>query len=181
MKPVIVVDRLTAGYGENIILKDVSLEVFPGEILVILGESGCGKSTLMKQMIGIYQPYSGKVLINGIDINTEDETEQGKLRRHIGVAFQAGALFGSMTLGENVALPLQEYTDLPEGEINRIVKMKLGMVNLGGYENHLPEELSGACRNGPGWPEPWLWIPWCFSSMSLRPAWTPLLPRNLTS
>ena len=149
-KPVIVVDRLTAGYGENIILKDVSLKVFPGEILVILGGSGCGKSTLLKQMIGIYQPYSGKVLINGIDINMEDETEQRKLRRQIGVTFQAGALFGSMTLGENVALPLQEYTGLPEEEIDRIVKMKLGMVNLGGYENHLPEELSGGMQKRAG-------------------------------
>ena len=89
------------------VLEDVSLEVFPGEILVILGESGCGKSTLMKQMIGIYQPFSGQVLINGMNINTEDETERGQLRRQIGVAFQAGALFSSMTLGENVALPLQ--------------------------------------------------------------------------
>jgi phospholipid/cholesterol/gamma-HCH transport system ATP-binding protein len=149
-KPVIVVDKLTAGYGENIILEDVSLEVFSGEILVILGGSGCGKSTLMKQMIGIYRPFSGKVLINGIDIHTEDEGEQGKLRRQIGVAFQAGALFGSMTLGENVALPLQEYTDLPEEEINRIVKMKLGMVNLGGYENHPPDELSGGMQKRAG-------------------------------
>lgn len=149
-QPIIVVDKLTAGYGENIVLKDVSLEVFPGEILVILGESGCGKSTLMKQMIGIYQPFAGQVLIGGIDINTEDVAEQGKLRRQIGVAFQAGALFGSMTLGENVALPLQEYTGLPEAEIDRIVKMKLGMVNLGGYENHLPEELSGGMQKRAG-------------------------------
>jgi phospholipid/cholesterol/gamma-HCH transport system ATP-binding protein len=149
-KPIIVVDRLTAGYGENIILENLSLEVVPGEILVILGESGCGKSTLMKQMIGIYQPFSGQVLINGIDVNTEDETEQGRLRRQIGVAFQAGALFGSMTLGENVALPLQEYTDLPEEEITRIVRLKLGMVNLEGYENHLPEELSGGMQKRAG-------------------------------
>jgi len=149
-KPVIEVDRLTAGYGDNIVLEDVSLEVFLGEILVILGESGCGKSTLMKQMIGIYQPFAGQVLINGININTEDEMEQGRLRRHIGVAFQAGALFGSMTLGENVSLPLQEYTDLPEEEIDRIVRMKLGMVNLGGYENHLPEELSGGMQKRAG-------------------------------
>jgi len=147
---IIEVDGLTAGYGEIIVLEDVSLKVFSGEILVILGESGCGKSTLMKQMIGIYQPYAGKILINGININTEDEMEQVKLRRQIGVAFQAGALFGSMTLGENVALPLQEYTDLPEEEINRIVKMKLGMVNLGGYENHLPEELSGGMQKRAG-------------------------------
>jgi phospholipid/cholesterol/gamma-HCH transport system ATP-binding protein len=149
-KPIIEVDRLTAGYGENIVLEDISLEVFPGEILVILGESGCGKSTLMKQMIGIYQPFSGQVLINGMNISTEDETEQWRLRRQIGVAFQAGALFSSMTLGENVALPLKEYTDLPEEEIDRIVKMKLGMVNLGGYENHLPEELSGGMQKRAG-------------------------------
>jgi phospholipid/cholesterol/gamma-HCH transport system ATP-binding protein len=149
-KAIIVVENLTAGYGENIILKDINLEVFAGEIFIILGGSGCGKSTLMKQMIGIHRPISGRVLINGIDIHTEDETEQGKLRRQIGVAFQAGALFGSMTLGENVALPLQEYTDLPEEEIDRIVKMKLGMVNLGGYENHPPGELSGGMQKRAG-------------------------------
>jgi phospholipid/cholesterol/gamma-HCH transport system ATP-binding protein len=149
-QPVIVVDKLTAGYGDTIILEDIRLEVFPGEILVILGGSGCGKSTLMKQMIGIYQPFSGQVLINGMNIHSEDTAEQEKLHRQIGVTFQAGALFGSMTLGENVALPLQEYTDLPEEEINRIVKMKLGMVNLGGYENHLPEELSGGMQKRAG-------------------------------
>jgi phospholipid/cholesterol/gamma-HCH transport system ATP-binding protein len=149
-KPIIVVDSLSAGYGGNTIIEEISLKIFPGEILVILGESGCGKSTLMKNMIGIYQPYAGKVLINDIDIFTEDEAEQGKLHREIGVTFQAGALFGSMTLGENVALPLQKYTDLPEKEIDRIVKMKLGMVNLEGYENHLPEELSGGMQKRAG-------------------------------
>lgn len=149
-KPVIVVDRLTSGYGENIVLEDVTLEVLPGEILVIVGESGCGKSTLMKNMIGIFPPYSGKVLINGINVYTEDESAQEKLHREIGVTFQAGALFGSMTLGENVSLPLQEYTALPEEEINRIVKMKLGMVKLGGYEDHLPEELSGGMQKRAG-------------------------------
>ncbi len=104
----------------------------------------------MKNMIGINQPFSGTVVINDIDIYTEDETEQRKLHRQIGVAFQAGALFGSMNLGENVALPLQQYTDLPEEEINRIVKMKLGMVNLAGYENHFPEELSGGMQKRAG-------------------------------
>ena len=101
-------------------------------------------------MIGINQPFSGTVVINDIDIYTEDEIEQRKLHRQIGVAFQAGALFGSMNLGENVALPLQQYTDLPEEEINRIVKMKLGMVNLAGYENHFPEELSGGMQKRAG-------------------------------
>jgi phospholipid/cholesterol/gamma-HCH transport system ATP-binding protein len=149
-QPLIAVNRLTAGYGNNIVLKDVTFEVFPGEILVILGESGCGKSTLMKNMIGINQPFSGTILINGINIYTDDDRARQKLHRQIGVAFQAGALFGSMTLGENIALPLEQYTDLPEEEISRIVKMKLGMVNLGGYENHFPEELSGGMQKRAG-------------------------------
>jgi phospholipid/cholesterol/gamma-HCH transport system ATP-binding protein len=149
-EPVIVVSHLTSGYGENIVLRDVNLEVFPGEILVVIGESGCGKSTLMKNMIGINMPFSGTTRINGIDIYTEDEFERQKLHRQIGVAFQAGALFGSMNLRENVALPLQEYTDLPEEEINRLVKMKLGMVNLAGYENHFPAELSGGMQKRAG-------------------------------
>jgi len=149
-KPIIVVDHLTSGYGKNIILKDVNLQVFPGEILVVLGESGCGKSTLMKNMIGINPPISGQVTINDINVYTEDDNEREKLHREIGVAFQAGALFGSMTLGENIALPLQQYTDLPEDEINRIVKMKLIMVNLAGYENHFPSELSGGMQKRAG-------------------------------
>ena len=149
-EPVIVVDHLTSGYGENIVLKDVNLKVFPGEILVVIGESGCGKSTLMKNMIGLNQPFSGTVVINDIDIYTGDEIEQRKLHRQIGVAFQVGALFSSMNLGENVALPLQQYTDLPEAEINRLVKMKLGMVNLAGYENHFTQELSGGMQKRAG-------------------------------
>ena len=142
-KPVITVDKLSSGYGDNIVFKDITFEVFPGEILVILGESGCGKSTLMKTMIGIYPPYSGTVLINGINIYTKNTSEREKLHRQFGIAFQDGALLGSMTVGENIALPLKKYTNLSENEITRIVKMKLGMVYLEGYENHFPEELSG--------------------------------------
>jgi phospholipid/cholesterol/gamma-HCH transport system ATP-binding protein len=149
-KPIIVVEHLTSGYGEKVILKDVNLTVSPGEILVVLGESGCGKSTLMKNMSGILPPFEGKILINNIDIYTEDDVEREKLHRQIGVTFQSGALFGSMTLGENVALPLQQYTDLPEGEISHIVKMKLVMVNLAGYENHFPAELSGGMQKRAG-------------------------------
>lgn len=149
-KPIIVVDNLTSGYGRNIILKDVNLQVLPGEILVVLGESGCGKSTLMKNMSGILPPQSGQIKIHDIDIYTEKDDEREKLHREIGVAFQSGGLFGSMTLGENIALPLQQYTDLPENEIDRIVKMKLVMVNLSGYENHFPAELSGGMQKRAG-------------------------------
>jgi phospholipid/cholesterol/gamma-HCH transport system ATP-binding protein len=148
--PVIAVEGLTARFGDDIIFENVSFQVFKGEILVILGGSGCGKSTLLKHLIGLYRPYAGKVLIHGVDINTDDEGELQKLRMGFGVLFQSGALFGSMTLAENVALPLQEYTDLSPAMIDLIVKMKLGLVYLAGYENHLPEELSGGMKKRAG-------------------------------
>ncbi len=148
--PVIAVEHLTARFGSHTIFEDVDFEVYKGEIFVILGGSGCGKSTLMKHMIGLYETESGKIVINGIDITKADETQLKKMRLGIGVAFQSGGLFGSMTLGENVALPLQEYTDLSPGLIDLVVKMKLGLVNLGGYENHLPEELSGGMKKRAG-------------------------------
>jgi phospholipid/cholesterol/gamma-HCH transport system ATP-binding protein len=148
--PVIMVKGLTARFGDDVILENVSFEVFPGEILVVLGGSGCGKSTLLKHMIGLYRPYAGRVLIKGVDVNTEDERELRRLRMGIGVLFQSGALFGSMTLAENVALPLQEYTDLDPETIELIVKMKLGLVQLAGYENHLPSEISGGMKKRAG-------------------------------
>ena len=149
-KPVIAVENLTARFGENTIFENVSFEVYEGEIFVILGASGCGKSTLMKHMIGLYDTASGKVMIHGFDITKADERQLKKIRLGIGVAFQSGGLFGSMTLGENLALPLQEYTDLSRETIDLVIKMKLGMVNLAGYENHLPEELSGGMKKRAG-------------------------------
>ena len=148
--PVIVVDELTARFGDNTILERVSLEVKRGEILVILGGSGCGKSTLLKHMFGLYKPAAGQVLVNGVDINTEDEASLRRLRMDLGVLFQSGALFGSMTLAENVSLAIQEYTDLDLATIELIVRMKLGLVNLAGYENHLPSELSGGMQKRAG-------------------------------
>ena len=148
--PVIEVENLTARFGDDTILADVSFQVFKGEILVIIGGSACGKSTLLKHMIGLYRPYAGRILINGVDVNTKNEAELRRLRTHFGVLFQAGALFGSMTLAENVALPLQEYTDLSPAAIEDIVKMKLSLVNLSGYENHLPEEISGGMKKRAG-------------------------------
>jgi phospholipid/cholesterol/gamma-HCH transport system ATP-binding protein len=149
-KPVIAVENLTARFGENTIFENVSFEVYEGEIFVILGASGCGKSTLMKHMIGLYETASGKVMIHGFDITKADERQLKKIRLGIGVAFQSGGLFGSMTLGENLALPLQEYTNLSRETIDLVIKMKLGMVNLAGYENHLPEELSGGMKKRAG-------------------------------
>src|SRR4030042_1650110 len=149
-KPIIVVENLTASFGSNTIFQDVIFEVYEGEIFVILGGSGCGKSTLMKHMIGLYETASGKVMIHGVDITKADERLLKRTRLNVGVAFQSGGLFGSMTLAENVALPLQEYTELSREAIDLVVKMKLGMVNLAGYENHLPEELSGGMKKRAG-------------------------------
>jgi phospholipid/cholesterol/gamma-HCH transport system ATP-binding protein len=148
--PIIVVENLTARYGEKLIFRDVSFQVKKGEILVILGGSGCGKSTLLKHMFGLYKPASGRVLINGIDVAAGDEKDLERIRRDIGVLFQSGALFGSMTLAENVSLPLEEYTDLSRDAIERIVRMKLAMVSLAGFENHLPSELSGGMKKRAG-------------------------------
>jgi phospholipid/cholesterol/gamma-HCH transport system ATP-binding protein len=148
--PIIEVENLTARFGDRTIFKNVNLTVYQGEILVVLGGSGCGKTTMLKHMIGLYQPYTGRVLIDGIDVNTDNERQLNQLRRKIGVSFQSGALFGSMTLGENVALTLKEFTDLPPAAIDYLVKMKLAMVNLAGFENHLPSELSGGMQKRAG-------------------------------
>jgi phospholipid/cholesterol/gamma-HCH transport system ATP-binding protein len=149
-KPVIIVENLSMGFGDNLILRNVSFEVFAGEIFVIVGGSGCGKSTLLKNMIGLYRPTAGKVLVEGVDISGEAEKVLEGVRQRMGVLFQSGALIGSMTLAENVALPLSEQQRLSPALVDMIVKMKLGMVNLSGYGNHLPAALSGGMKKRAG-------------------------------
>lgn len=149
-EPVIAVKNLTARFGKNLVFENVSFDVYKGEVLVIVGESGCGKSTLLKILIGLQTPASGQVLYQGTDIVRADEDQLNRYRRDIGVLFQSGALFSSMTLKENIALPLQEYTNLNAEEIGTIIKMKLAMVNLAGYENHSPSELSGGMKKRAG-------------------------------
>ncbi len=147
---VISVEGLTVRYGDNTVLDNVSFDVYRGEIFVIAGGSGCGKSTLLKHVIGLETPVSGKIVINGIDTSEVDDKGLEKLRKGIGMLFQGSALFGSMTIGENVALPLTEFTDLSQEAMDLIVKMKLGMVDLSGYENHFPSELSGGMKKRAG-------------------------------
>jgi phospholipid/cholesterol/gamma-HCH transport system ATP-binding protein len=142
-EPAICVEGLDAGYDDQLIFDRLSFQVERGELFVILGGSGCGKSTLLRLLIGLKSPAAGRILINGVDIITADEKAMNGVRTGIGVLFQSGALFGSMTLAENVALPLKEYTNLSPGTIGQIVSMKLAMVNLAGHENHYPSELSG--------------------------------------
>jgi phospholipid/cholesterol/gamma-HCH transport system ATP-binding protein len=140
---IIEVQNLTAKYGDAIVLKDVSFDVRHGEILAIIGGSGCGKTTLLRHLVGLKPPADGHILIDGLDIvDHENEAFDAALRK-FGILFQGGALFGSMTIAENVALPIAEYTDLKPEAVSHLVRMKLCSVDLGGYENHLPSELSG--------------------------------------
>ena len=147
---IISVRDLTCGYGDEIILERVSFDVYEGEIFVILGGSGCGKSTLLKHLIGLLRPMAGRIIIQGDDISGGDDRVYRKVLKKIGVLYQSAALFGSMTLAENVALPIQEYTDLPGRAVNDLVSMKLKLVELEGYENHLPSELSGGMKKRAG-------------------------------
>jgi len=149
-QPIIQVSELVARYGEETILENVSFEVYEGEIFVILGGSGCGKSTLLKHLIGLIRPYSGQVIIDGEDISRGDSQVVQRLLRKIGILYQGGALFGSMTLAENIALPILEYTDLSSDLVSSLVRMKLNLVQLEGYEDYLPSEISGGMKKRAG-------------------------------
>jgi len=139
-----------AGFEDDIILKNVNFDINASEIFIILGGSGCGKSTLLKHMVGLQKPISGTISINGIDITDGSSANLQSVLRQCGILFQGGALFGSMTLADNIALPLREYSGLPEENIQCLVKMKLNMVQLSGYENHFPAEISGGMKKRAG-------------------------------
>jgi phospholipid/cholesterol/gamma-HCH transport system ATP-binding protein len=147
---IIKVKELVAGYGNAIILDRISFNVYESEIFAVLGGSGSGKSTLLKHLIGLLQPSYGQILIDNDDITNCDDKTLQKILRKIGVLYQSAALFGSMTLAENIALPILEYTNLPKETVYNLVKMKLKLVNLAGYENHLPSEISGGMKKRAG-------------------------------
>jgi len=146
----IVVDNLVTYFDDRRILDHVSLRVPRGEVLVILGGSGCGKTTLLRHMIGLLQPYSGNIYIKGQDITTLDEDAMNEIRKKMGMLFQGSALFGSMTLGDNVSLPLREHTDLAEPTIQIMMRIKLGLVGLAGFEGFKPSQLSGGMKKRAG-------------------------------
>jgi phospholipid/cholesterol/gamma-HCH transport system ATP-binding protein len=142
----IVVRDLRVSYGAREILHGISFDVRPGETMVILGGSGSGKSTLLRTLVGLETPSGGEIWIRGknwASINAED---RDALKKKWGVSFQGGALFGSMSVGENVALPLREHTPLEDSTIEIVVRLKLEQVGLGGYENYMPAQLSGGMR-----------------------------------
>ena len=144
--PIIAVRHFTAAYDDSVLLEDLSFDIFPGEVFVILGTSGSGKSTLLKHMIGLYQPLRGSILIEGSDIVTAQGQQRLDILTRIGVMYQQGALFGSMTILENVRLPLEEYTDLPDDAIDRLALMKLQLVGLAPAAHKLPDEISGGMK-----------------------------------
>lgn len=145
-EPIIRVVDLTAAYQGTVIIENVSFDVERGEVFVIAGGSGAGKSTLLKHMIGLHKPLSGQVLIGGEDIVTAEGQDRQRILERIGVAYQMGALFGSMSVLENVRLPLEEFSDLPRGALDLIALMKLKLVGLEAFAYHMPSELSGGMQ-----------------------------------
>jgi phospholipid/cholesterol/gamma-HCH transport system ATP-binding protein len=144
--PAIQIEHLVARYGDKVILNDISCDVRRGEVFAIAGGSGCGKTTLLRHMIGLLRPAAGRVLIEGDDVALADEEQLRRIQQRFGMSFQAGALFGSLTLGQNIALPLEEYTTLPPDMITLLVRMKLAMVHLDGFEDFMVSELSGGMK-----------------------------------
>ena len=144
------VKNLKAGYGNRVILENINFQVFKGEIFMILGGSGCGKSTLLKHMIGLYKPMSGDVIINGKSIVNTDGAGKREIMRSFGVTYQGGALFKSLTLTENISLPLEEYTGYPKDVIEKIAERKLELVGLDGFGDYMPSEISGGMAKRAG-------------------------------
>lgn len=146
----IAVRDLDIGYGSQPLQTGLNFDVRRGEVFVIMGGSGCGKSTLLRSMIGLVPPLRGHVFYGGQSFWGGDETRQRELRRHFGILYQGGALWSSMTLAENIALVLQQYTTLTPNDIRRVCQVKLALVGLRGFEDYYPSEISGGMRKRAG-------------------------------
>src|SRR6266853_1285694 len=146
IEPVLSLRNLRVSYGEREILHGISFDVLRGETLVILGGSGSGKSTLLRTLVGLEKPSAGEIWIKGRDLAKTSAEEMDEIRRKIGMSFQGGALFGSMTVGENVALPLREHTRLEDSTIEIVLRLKLQQVGLEGFEYYTPAQLSGGMK-----------------------------------
>jgi phospholipid/cholesterol/gamma-HCH transport system ATP-binding protein len=138
--------NLRLSYGDREILHGIEFDVMRGETLVILGGSGSGKSTLLRALVGLEKPSSGEIWLRGKNLAAISGGEMDEIRKKIGMSFQGGALFGSMTVGENVALPLREHTKLEDSTIEIILRLKLDQVGLAGFENYMPSQLSGGMK-----------------------------------
>ena len=149
-KPHIVVNDLTMAYGSFVVQRDLTFTINRGDIFIIMGGSGCGKSTLMRHMVGLKAPAKGQVLYEGVSFWDTDPAAREQFMCKIGISYQQGALWSSMTLAENIALPLQEFTDLSRAQIQEIVELKLALVGLAGFDDYYPSEISGGMQKRVG-------------------------------
>lgn len=146
----ITVKDLTMAYGDFVIQRNLNFTIQHGDIFLVMGGSGCGKSTIMRALVGLKEPAKGQVLYDGINFWEAEPGERDRTMRRFGVMFQRGALWSSMTLAENVALSLEQYTDLSPGQIREVVSLKLAMVGLSGFEEFYPSEISGGMQKRVG-------------------------------
>ena len=146
----ITVNNLTMAYGNFVVMQDLNFKIKRGDIFLIMGGSGCGKSTLMKILVGLKEPARGEVFYVDANFWELDPMERDRIIRNTGILYQSGALWSSMTLSDNVALPLEEYTDPNEKEIREVVSLKLSLVGLAGFEGYYPSEISGGMRKRAG-------------------------------
>lgn len=145
-EPHIVVEGLTMAFGENIIQQDLTFTINRGDVFIVMGGSGCGKSTLMRHLIGLHRPCKGRVLYDGVSFWDVDEEERQRVLRHVGVMYQSGALWSSMTLAENIGLLLEEYAGVGTGKAREVASLKLALVGLAGFEDYYPSEISGGMK-----------------------------------
>ncbi|QTA81953.1 putative ABC transport system, ATP-binding protein [Desulfonema limicola] len=146
----ILVENLTMAYGDFVIQKDLNFSINNEDIFIIMGGSGCGKSTLLRHLVGLKRPAQGRVMYKDKNFWDTDPEERSKIMQNCGILYQKGALWSSMTLGENIALPLGEYTDLKKDQIKDIVSLKLALVGLAGFEDYYPSEISGGMQKRAG-------------------------------
>ena len=149
-QPHITVKDLTMAYGSFVVQRDLTFTINRGDIFIIMGGSGCGKSTLMRHMVGLKAPAKGGVFYDGVSFWDTDPDSRDRFMRKIGISYQSGALWSSMTLAENIALPLQQYTALSPGQIREIVSLKLALVGLAGFDAYYPSEISGGMQKRVG-------------------------------
>jgi phospholipid/cholesterol/gamma-HCH transport system ATP-binding protein len=146
----ITIQGLTMAYGDFVLMRDLDFTVNRNDVFIIMGGSGCGKSTLMKIMVGLKSPAKGQVLYGDLSFWDSEPEERDRLMRQMGILYQSGALWSSMTLAENIALPLEQYTDLRHGQIRELASYKLSLVGLAGFEDFYPSEISGGMRKRAG-------------------------------
>jgi phospholipid/cholesterol/gamma-HCH transport system ATP-binding protein len=149
-EPHITVHNLTMAYGDFVLMRDLNFTVNRGDVFIVMGGSGCGKSTLMKIMVGLKSPATGKVFYGEVSFWETSPEQQEQIIQNVGILYQSGALWSSMTLAENIALPLEQYTDLSPSQIGEIVSLKLSLVGLAGFEEFYPSEISGGMKKRAG-------------------------------